>query len=75
MRDPRDGELKLIEVNPRLWGYGYLATASGCRIAEALVDVALGHDPGPDPGYRVGVTLLRSTVDVCLPEPPFAFGR
>lgn len=64
MLDPRDGKLKFIEINPRMWGYGYLATGSGLNFPAAIVSLALGHDIGPDPGFREGVTLLRSTTDL-----------
>ena len=29
MQDPRDGNYKLIEVNPRVWGWHTIAIASG----------------------------------------------
>jgi carbamoyl-phosphate synthase large subunit len=71
MLDPRDGKLKFIEINPRMWGYGYLATGSGINFPQAIVSLALGRDIGPDPGFRVGVTLLRSTTDLIFTNNPF----
>ena len=71
MLDPRDRRLKFIEINPRMWGYGYLATACGLNFPEAIVALARGQDIGPDPGFRVGVTMLRSTVDLVFPAPPY----
>lgn len=64
MLDPRDGKLKFIEINPRMWGYGYLATGSGLNFPSSIVSLALGRNIGPDPGFREGVTLLRSTTDL-----------
>lgn len=71
MLDPRDQRLKFIEINPRMWGYGYLATASGLNFPEAIVALSQGRDIGPDPGFRVGVTMLRSTVDLIFSDPPY----
>lgn len=71
MLDPRDGQFKLIEINPRLWGYGSLATASGTNFPATLVDMALGKAVGADPGYQAGVVMLRSTHDVTVPGCPF----
>lgn len=71
MLDPRDGKLKFIEINPRMWGYGYLATGSGLNFPAGIVSLALGHDIGPDPGFREGVTLLRSTTDLIFATSPF----
>lgn len=71
MLDPRDGKLKFIEINPRMWGYGYLATGSGLNFPAGIVSLALGQDIGPDPGFSVGVTLLRSTTDLIFSTSPF----
>lgn len=71
MLDPRDDKLKFIEVNPRMWGYGYLATASGLNFPDGIVSLALDRDIGPDPGFSVGVTMLRSTTDLVFPATPF----
>lgn len=71
MRDPRNGKMKFIEINPRLWGYGYLAVASGSHFPSAVVNLALGNDIGQDTGYNAGVVLMRSTYDIILPTLPF----
>jgi predicted ATP-grasp superfamily ATP-dependent carboligase len=71
MLDPRDGKLKFIEINPRMWGYGYLATGAGLNFPAGIVALALGRDIGPDPGFREGVTLLRSTTDLIFMASPF----
>ena len=72
MLDPRDGLPKFIEINPRLWGYGYLATGSGINFADCTAALALNIDIGSDPGFREGVTLLRSTNDLIFDHHPFA---
>ena len=71
MLDPRDGKLKFIEINPRMWGYGYLATGAGLNFPSSIVNLALGRDIGPDPGFREGVTLLRTTTDLIFDAVPF----
>lgn len=71
MLDPRDGKLKFIEINPRMWGYGYLATGSGLNFPAGIVSLALGKEIGPDPGFREGVTLMRSTTDLIFDRSPF----
>lgn len=71
MLDPRDGKLKFIEINPRMWGYGYLATGSGTNFPAGIVSLALDRDIGADPGFREGVALLRSTTDLIFATNPF----
>lgn len=71
MLDPRDGKLKFIEINPRMWGYGYLATGAGLNFPAAIVSLALGLNIGPDPGFKEGVVLLRSTTDLIFEGSPF----
>jgi len=68
MLDPRDEEFKLIEINPRMWGYGYLAVGSGTNFPDLIVKLACGKDVGKDPGYRTGVVMLRATHDVIVQD-------
>lgn len=67
MLDPRDGKFKFMEVNPRLWGYGYLAVASGMNFPVDTVELALGRPIAVQKVFHEGMMLLRSTVDVTLP--------
>ncbi len=71
MLDPRDNRMKFIEINPRLWGYGYLAVRAGSNFPVDTVDLSLGRNVGPDPGYRLGVTMLRITEDIIFEKCPF----
>jgi len=71
LRDPRDNQFKFIEINPRIWGYSYLAAGSGSNFPAATAAVCLNGDAGPDPGFKEGVTMLRITHDLIFPECPF----
>lgn len=64
LHDPRDGSFKFIEINPRMWGYGYLATASGINFPDAIVELALGNTLSPDQGFKEGITLIRGSEDL-----------
>ena len=43
MMDPRDGKYKLIEVNPRVWGWHTLATAAGIDFPYLLYQDMIGE--------------------------------
>lgn len=44
-----NGSFHLIEINPRLWGSLPLAVAAGFNFPAALLKMAAGFDPGPQP--------------------------
>ncbi|MGB7296410.1 MAG: ATP-grasp domain-containing protein [Candidatus Aminicenantales bacterium] len=44
MRDPRDHQYKLLEVNPRIWGWHTLARAAGVDLPYFLYQDLLGED-------------------------------
>ncbi len=44
MQDPRDGKYKLIEVNPRVWGWHTLAIASGIDLPYLLYQDMIGEE-------------------------------
>ena len=75
MLDPRDGQYKFIEVNARLWGYSSLAAGSGAKFHEYLADLSLGQDIGEDPGFKVGVVMMRATQDLIFETCPFELDR
>jgi predicted ATP-grasp superfamily ATP-dependent carboligase len=43
MQDPRDGNYKLIEVNPRVWGWHSIAIASGVDLPYLLYQDMMGE--------------------------------
>lgn len=66
MLDPRDQEFKLIEINPRLWGYNYLATAAGINFPKLVVDLALGESVPCCDVYEEGKVLIRVPNDIIV---------
>ena len=44
MKDPRDGKYKLIEVNPRVWGWHTLAIAAGVDLPYLLYQDMIGEE-------------------------------
>ena len=54
--DQRDGQYKLIEVNPKLWGTVDLSIRARVNFPEMAAQLALYGDVAPVESYRVGVT-------------------
>ncbi|KAB2879459.1 ATP-grasp domain-containing protein [bacterium] len=57
-------ELYLIEINPRLPAWVYLATGAGQNLPEALVNLALGNEVKPYTGYDIGKMFIRYSYDM-----------
>jgi predicted ATP-grasp superfamily ATP-dependent carboligase len=53
--DPRDGQAKLLEVNPRFWGSLHHAILCGVDFPWLLCRLAVEGDVEPQGAYRVGV--------------------
>jgi predicted ATP-grasp superfamily ATP-dependent carboligase len=53
--DPRDGEPKLLEVNPRFWGSLHHAIVCGVDFPYLLYRMAMEGDVEPQGEYRVGI--------------------
>ena len=62
--DPRDGEAKLLEINPRLWGSLALTVAAGADIPVLLYRLATEGDCETSLDYRVGVQARHLLGDV-----------
>ena len=62
------GELKLMEINGRLWGSLQLAIDAGVDFPRLLLALAAGDAPKPPPAYRAGVRTrwLWGDVDALL---------
>jgi D-aspartate ligase len=61
-RDPRDGVLKLLDVNPRVWGWHTLCGRAGIDFPWLLWLLVSGQDV-PPARARDGVGWLRLTTD------------
>jgi len=57
-------ELYLIEINPRLPAWVYLAVGAGQNLPEALVQLALGQEVKPFTNYQVGKMFIRYSYDM-----------
>lgn len=58
--DPERRDFYFIEINPRYWGYSYLATAAGLNFPDMSVRLALGETVEPQWDYRTDVVTMMS---------------
>jgi carbamoyl-phosphate synthase large subunit len=65
------GELYLLEINPRLPAWIYLAVGVGQNIPEALVNLALGQKVEPFKTYDVGKMFVRYSWDMIVDREEF----
>ena len=59
-----DNKYYLIEINPRIPAWVYLAVGAGQNIPEALIKLALGIDIDPYTSYEVGKMFVRYSYDL-----------
>jgi len=57
-------EYYIIEINPRIPAWVYLAVGAGQNLPEALVKLALGMDVKPFESYEVGCMFVRYSYDL-----------
>jgi len=57
-------ELYIIEINPRIPAWVYLAVGAGQNLPEALVKLALGMEVKPFEKYEVGKMFIRYSYDL-----------
>jgi D-aspartate ligase len=62
-RDPRDGRFKLLDVNPRVWGWHTLCARAGVDFPY-LLWLALNGSPPPVTAARAGVRWVRTATDL-----------
>jgi len=67
----KDGELYLLEINPRLPAWIYLAVGVGQNIPEALVNLAMGKKIKPFTDYAVGKMFVRYSWDMIVDREEF----
>ncbi len=59
-----ENEYFLIEINPRIPAWVYLAVGAGQNIPEALVLLAMGEEVEPMTDYEVGKMFIRYSYDL-----------
>jgi carbamoyl-phosphate synthase large subunit len=59
-----ENEYYLIEINPRLPAWVYLAVGVGQNLPEALVKLALGMKTEPFKKYKVGKLFIRYSYEL-----------
>ena len=66
-----DGKYYLMEINPRIPAWIYLAIATGQNIPETLVNLALGNPVTPYESYEVGKLFIRYSYDMIVDRSGF----
>ncbi|QGY44381.1 ATP-grasp domain-containing protein [Maribellus comscasis] len=66
------GEYYLIEINPRIPAWVYLAVGAGQNIPEALIKLALGQEVQPMTSYKIGKMFVRYSYDMIVDLEKFA---
>ena len=59
-----DNDYYIIEINPRIPAWVYLAVGAGQNIPEALVRLAIGEDVKAFTNYEVGKMFVRYSYDI-----------
>lgn len=73
-RDPRDGSVKLLDVNLRVWGWHSIGEGAGVDFAYAAYCLALGRPVAEGVG-AVGVRWVRLSIDLPVAVRDIATGR
>ena len=66
----RDGEIFLIEINPRFPAWTYFATGVGINLPSRLVRAALGLPIPVRQDYEAGKLLMRYTYEIITDVAP-----
>jgi carbamoyl-phosphate synthase large subunit len=59
-----ENEYYIIEINPRIPAWVYLAVGAGQNLPEALVRLALGENVKPFTSYEIGKMFIRYSYDL-----------
>ena len=65
-------EYYLVEINPRIPAWVYLAVGAGQNIPEALIKLALAFDVKPYTEYKIGKMFVRYSYDMIVDLEKFA---
>jgi len=66
MMKTQDNEYYLIEINPRIPAWVYLAVGAGQNLPEALVKLAIGDEVKPYTEFKVGKMFIRYSWDMIV---------
>lgn len=64
IRDPRDGVVKVMEINPRLNGTAKICFAAGVNLAEMFLEEATGKNVTERRDYKTGIFLRYFLKDI-----------
>jgi predicted ATP-grasp superfamily ATP-dependent carboligase len=73
-RDPRTGRFKLLDVNPRVWGWHTLCGRAGVDFPYLLWLALRGEDVGR-PSAQVGTRWVRTATDLPMAAKELLAGR
>lgn len=65
MKDEKN-DFSLLEINPRIPAWVYLAVGVGQNIPEAIVKLALGEEVKPFESYEIGKMFIRYSWDMIV---------
>lgn len=60
----QDNEMYVIEINPRIPAWVYLAVGAGQNLPDAMVKLAMGMEVKPFTEYEVGKMFIRYSYDL-----------
>ncbi len=66
-----DGIYYLMEINPRIPAWVYLAVGAGHNIPEAIVKLAIGNQVQEMGGYEAGLMFIRYSYDMIVKRENF----
>ena len=66
IHDARREDFVFLEVNPRYWGYSYLATAAGINFPDVVVRMIMGEQVAPMNEYRTDIVTLTSREQLAI---------
>jgi len=61
-----DQKYYLVEINPRIPAWVYLAVGAGQNLPEALVQLALGREQEPFTSFKAGKMFIRYSYDLIV---------
>lgn len=67
-----DTTIYLIEINPRIPAWVFLATGAGQNIPEQTVQLALGQEPSIYKSYKIGKMFVRYSYDMLIDQEDFS---